>query len=86
MRQDKLDIYKTINWEGKHEGKVFLPNSIVVAYYTHDKNMESSLQQCITSFKYDENIGFQKPVPNMMLLQQVLTNVFSTNTFNHQQA
>jgi hypothetical protein len=52
VRQNNLDIYKTTNWEGKHEGKVFLPNSIIVAYYTRDKKLEEILQNCIVSFKY----------------------------------
>lgn len=52
VKQNNLDIYKTINWQGKYEGKVFLNNSIVIAYYTKDKKFEEKLQQCITSFKY----------------------------------
>lgn len=52
ITQNSLAIYKTINWQGKFEGKVFLDNSIVVAYYTRDKKIQEKLQKCITSFKY----------------------------------
>ena len=52
VNQNNLDIYKTINWQGKYEGKVFLDNSIVVAYYTRDAKFQEKLQKCITSFKY----------------------------------
>lgn len=52
IKKNNLDIYKTINWQGKYEGKVFLKNSIFVAYYTRDKNLEEKLQECITSFHY----------------------------------
>ena len=52
VRQSNIDIYKTTNWEGKYEGKVFLSNSITVAYYTRDEKLEDMLQKCITSFKY----------------------------------
>ena len=52
VRQNNQDIYKTINWQGKFEGKVFLKNSIFVAYYTRDKKLEETLQKCITSFNY----------------------------------
>ncbi len=52
-RENNLEIYKTINWESKYEGKVFLPNSIVIAYYTKDKKLEDRLQKCISSFKYE---------------------------------
>ena len=40
VRQYNLDIYKPTIWEGKCEGKVFLPNSIIVAYYTREENLE----------------------------------------------
>ena len=52
IKQNNLDVYKTINWQGKYEGKVFLENSIVVAYYTRDPNLQDKLQKCITSFRY----------------------------------
>jgi hypothetical protein len=52
VRQNNLDIYKTTNWQGKYEGKVFLDNSLVVAYYTRDEMFEEKLQKCITSFKF----------------------------------
>jgi hypothetical protein len=47
-----MDIYKTINWQGKYEGKIFLKNFIVVAYYTKNKKLRETLQKSITSFKY----------------------------------
>jgi hypothetical protein len=53
IKQNSLDIYKTMNWQGKYEGKVFLDNSIVVAYYTRDKKFQEKLQKCIASFKYN---------------------------------
>jgi hypothetical protein len=46
-------IYKGINWEEKFEGKIFLENRIVIAYYTGDDKMQKMLQDCITSFKYE---------------------------------
>jgi hypothetical protein len=52
VRQNNLNIYKTINWQGKFEGKVFLENSLFVAYYTRNQKLEEMLQKCITSFKY----------------------------------
>jgi hypothetical protein len=52
IKENDLEIYKTINWQGKFEGKVFLDNSIVVAYYTRDERLQERLQKCITSFKY----------------------------------
>lgn len=52
VKQNGLDIYKTINWQGKYEGKVFLDNSLVIAYYTKDDKFQQKLQKCITSFKY----------------------------------
>jgi hypothetical protein len=52
VKCNNIDVYKTLNWQGKYEGKIFLDKSIVVAYYTRDKNLEEKLQQCITSFKY----------------------------------
>jgi hypothetical protein len=52
VNQNNLAIYKTINWQGKYEGKVFLKNSIFVAYYTRDQKLEGMLQKCITSFRY----------------------------------
>jgi len=53
VKQNNLDIYKTINWEGKYEGKIFLDNSIVIAYYTRDEKFQDKLQRCIASFKYE---------------------------------
>lgn len=53
VRENNLEIYKIINWESKYEGKVFLPNSIIVAYYTTDVKLEDRLQKCIASFKYE---------------------------------
>ena len=52
VKQNNLDIYKTTNWEGKYEGKVFISNSIIIAYYTKDEKLEEGLQKSITSFKY----------------------------------
>lgn len=52
VKQNNLDIYKTINWQGKYEGKVFLDNSIIIAYYTRDKKFQETLQKYIASFKY----------------------------------
>lgn len=47
------DVYLGLNWQKKFEGKVFLENNIVVAYYTPDDKMQKMLQDCITSFKYN---------------------------------
>jgi hypothetical protein len=52
VRVNDMDIYKTINWQGKYEGKIFLKNFIVVAYYTKNKKLRETLQKSITSFKY----------------------------------
>jgi|GEM_PF-3471051 len=52
VKQNNLEIYKTINWQGKYEGKVFLDKAIVIAYYTRDEKSQEKLQKCITSFKY----------------------------------
>jgi hypothetical protein len=52
IKVNNLDIYKSINWQDKYEGKVFLDNSIVVAYYTREEKLQAKLQKCITSFKY----------------------------------
>jgi hypothetical protein len=54
VRFNNIDIYKAINWQGKYEGKIFLNNSIWIAYYTKDKGQEELLQKCITSFKYSQ--------------------------------
>lgn len=52
INQNNRDIYKMINWQGKYEGRVFLDNSILVAYYTKDEKLQETLQKCIASFKY----------------------------------
>lgn len=52
IKENNLNIYKSINWQDKYEGKVFLDNSIVVVYYTRDEKLQAKLQKCITSFKY----------------------------------
>jgi hypothetical protein len=52
VKLNGFDIYKTKNWQGKYEGKVFLGNSIIVAYYTINAKLQSTLQKCITTFKY----------------------------------
>lgn len=52
VQQNNIDIYKTINWQGKYEGKVFLNNYIVIAYYTRVEKSQALLQKCITSFNY----------------------------------
>jgi hypothetical protein len=52
IKENDIDIYNTINWQGKFEGKVFLDNSIVLAYYTRNEKLQEKLQKCITSFKY----------------------------------
>ena len=57
VKRNNHDIYKGRNWQGKYEGKVFLDNSMVVAYYTRDETIQEKLQQCITTFKY---IKFKK--------------------------
>lgn len=52
VKTGNAEIYKTINWQGKFEGKVFLPNSMIVAYYTRDEKLQETLQKCIASFRY----------------------------------
>jgi hypothetical protein len=52
VTQNGIDIYKTINWQGKYSGKIFLANFISIAYYTRDANLQERLQKCITSFRY----------------------------------
>jgi hypothetical protein len=52
IKRNNLDVYKTMNWEGKYEGNLFYQNSIIVAYYTRDEKLQESLQKCITSLKY----------------------------------
>ena len=52
VKSNNLDIYKGLNWQGKYEGKVFLKNSIIVAYYTKNDALQPILQKCICSFKY----------------------------------
>lgn len=46
------NVYLTTNYQGKLEGKVFLDNSIIIAYYTREEELIEQLQKCITSFKY----------------------------------
>jgi hypothetical protein len=52
VKVNGIDIYKSINWQGKYEGKIFLENSIYIAYYTKTEKFIANLQQSITSFKY----------------------------------
>ena len=52
VKQNNLDIYKIKNLQDKYEGRVFLENSIMIAYYTRDERLLPTLQKCITSFKY----------------------------------
>jgi hypothetical protein len=53
------DIYKSINWQGKYSGMIFLENSIAVGYYTKDDKLEAKLQECITSFNQGLPVSIQ---------------------------
>jgi len=44
---NSLDIYKTINWQVKFEGKVFLNNSMVIAYYTRDQKVRKRFKNVL---------------------------------------
>jgi hypothetical protein len=52
VRVNNHDIYRSINWQGKFAGEVFLEKGLSVAYYTKDKRIEGLLQQCVASFEY----------------------------------
>jgi hypothetical protein len=50
---DHKKVYRFKNWQGKYAGQLFLPNNIIVGYYTLDKAAEQQLQECIASFKFE---------------------------------
>lgn len=46
------NVYLGKNWQNKFEGKIFLENHLVIAYYTFNSKLENQLRDCIASFKY----------------------------------